>query len=57
MWTIFKVFIEFVAILFQLFGPEAYGILAPQPGINPAPSALDGEVLMTGPPGKSPDCS
>ena len=25
----------------------------PQPGIEPAPPALEGEVLTTGPPGKS----
>nr|XP_058899965.1 interleukin-34 isoform X3 [Kogia breviceps] len=31
----------------------ACGILAPQPGIEPAPTALEGEVLTTGPPGKS----
>ena len=53
MWTIFKVFIEFVAILFQFFGPEAYGILAPQPGIEPATPALEDDVLTTGPLGKS----
>ena len=39
--------------MFWFFGPEAYGILAPQPGIEPAPPALEGEVLTTGPPGKS----
>ena len=32
---------------------EACGIPAPQPGIEPAPPALDGEVLPTGPAGKS----
>ena len=30
------------------------GILAPQPGIEPTPPALEGEVLTTGPPGKVP---
>ena len=34
-------------------GPEACWILAPQPGIRPALPALGGEVLTTGPPGKS----
>ena len=34
---------------------EACGILAPRPGIEPAPPALEGEVLTTGPPGKSAD--
>ena len=29
--------------------------LAPQPGIKPIPSALEGEVLTTRPPEKSPD--
>ena len=38
---------------FGFFGHEACGILAPQPGIEPAPPALEGEVLTTGPPGKS----
>ena len=56
MWTIFKVFIEFVTILLLfyvlVFGCEACGILAPQPGIKPAPRALEGEVLTTGLPGK-----
>ena len=31
--------------MFWDFGPGAYGILAPQPVIEPAPSALEGEVL------------
>ena len=35
-------------------GHRAYGILAPRPGIKPAPSALEGEMLTTGPAGKSP---
>ena len=30
------------------------GILAPQPGIEPKPRALEGKVLSTGPPRKSP---
>ena len=29
-------------------GHEACGILAPQPGIEPTPPALEGEVLTTG---------
>ena len=37
--------------MFWFFGQEARGILAPRPGIEPAPPALEGEVL-TGPPGK-----
>ena len=52
MWTILKVFIECVTILFQLFmfwfsGCEACGILAPCPGIELAPSVLEGGVLTT----------
>ena len=35
------------------FGPEACGLLAPWPGIELTPLALEGEVLTTGPPGKS----
>ena len=35
-------------------GHRAYGILAPRPGIKSAPSALEGEMLTTGPAGKSP---
>ena len=55
MWTVFKVFIEFVAILlllYVLFFPcKARGILAPRPGIELAPfSALEGKVLTTRPP-------
>ena len=56
MWTIFKVFIEFVycfCFMFWFFGHEACGILAPQSGIEPAPLTLEGEVLTTGQPGKS----
>ena len=60
MWTIFKVFIEFVTTLFLyfvwFFGREACGILGPRPGIKPAHPILEGEILTTGPPGKSPDC-
>ena len=35
------------------FGQEACGILVPQPGIEPAPPELGGEILTTGPPEKS----
>ena len=35
--------------------PVACGILAPQPGIEPASHALEGGFLTTGPPGKSQD--
>ena len=60
MWTIFKVFIEFVTILlpfyflvFFSFGHEICGILVPQPRIKPVPHALEGKVLIPGPPEKS----
>ena len=56
--TIVKAFIEFVTVLLLLYvlvflTTEACGILALQPGIIPAPSALEGEDLTTGPPEKS----
>ena len=31
--------------MFWFLGPGACGILAPQPGIEPTPPALEGEVL------------
>ena len=54
----FKVFIEFVRILFLLFMfyffvCETWGILAPWPGIEPTPPSLEGQVSNTGLPGKS----
>ena len=57
-WTICKVFIESVIILFMVyvlgfFGPEACGIYAPQPGTKPVLPALEGEVWDTGSPVKS----
>ena len=58
MQAIFKAFFEFVTILLQfcvlVFGLEACGILAPRPGIKHSPSALEGGVLTTGTPLKSP---
>ena len=36
--------------------PSACGILVPQPGIEPASSALQGGFLTNGPPGKSQHC-
>ena len=57
MWTILKVFIEFVTILLRyyvlVFWPRGMWDLSPRLGIEPAPPALEGEVLTTGPPGKS----
>ena len=59
LWTIFKVFIEFVTILllfmFWLFGLKECEILALQLGITATPSSLEGEVLTTGLPEKSVD--
>ena len=39
--------------MFWFFGREACGILPPWPGIEPAPTALEGDVLTTGPPRES----
>ena len=48
---IFKVAIECVTILLVfhvlVWGLEAYGSLAPQPGSELEPAALEGEVLTT----------
>ena len=38
---------------FLFFDHQAGGILAPQPGIKPAPPALEGKFLTIGPPWKS----
>ena len=62
MWTIFKVFIEFVTILLLFyffgggagFGHEACGILVLRPGIEPTALAMKGEVPTIGPPGMFP---
>ena len=59
MWTIFKVFIEFVTILllfyvfFGFLATRHMGSYLPDQGSNPNPPTLEGEVLTTGPPGKS----
>ena len=39
--------------MFWFFGLKTCGILAPKPGTEPTASALEGEVLTTGLPGKS----
>ena len=39
--------------MFWSVGHEACGVLASWPGIEPSPSALEREVLTTGPSGKS----
>ena len=55
--TNFQSFIKFVIILLLLyvliFAHEAYGILSPQPGIEPTPPSMEGEILTSGPPGMS----
>ena len=38
---------------FWFFAREACEILAPVPGIDPAPPTLEGEILITGQPKKS----
>ena len=40
---------------FISFGHKTYGILVPQPGMEPTPPTLEGKVLTTGLPGKSQD--
>ena len=45
--------IQYLAEFYVFFGHEAHGIFAPEPRIKPAPPALEGEVLTTGPRGKS----
>ena len=40
-------------LLFRFFGPKVCGILAPHPGVEPIPAVSEGEVLTTGPRGKS----
>ena len=38
--------------MFWIFGHKACGILTPQPGIEPTPPELEGEILITRPPGE-----
>lgn len=57
MWTIKKIFFEFVKILLVLsfvffFCHEASGTLIPQPGSNPYSLQWKTGVLITGPPGE-----
>ena len=51
-WTCYNIVSVFVCVCVGSFGQEACGILSPWPGTEPAPSALEGEVVTTGPPGK-----
>ena len=39
--------------MFWFFGPEVCRLLASQPGVKPTPPELEGDVLTTGPSGKS----
>ena len=39
--------------MFWCFGREACGVLVPWSEIEPVPAALEGEILTTGPRGKS----
>ena len=41
--------------VFWFFGPQACGILAPQPETKPTSLSLEGRVLTTGPPERSRD--
>ena len=42
--------------MFWFFGHKKCGMLVPQPGIQPAPSALESKVLSTEPPGNFLSC-
>ena len=42
--------------MFWILGHAACDILAPRPGVEPAPLGLEGKVLTTGPPEESRDC-
>jgi len=57
MWTIFFNFLLNLLqyYLFFLFVLWAYGILVPWRGLKSSLAALEGDVLITGPPGKSLD--
>ena len=45
MWAIFKVFIELITVLLLFY----VLVFWPRPGIKPTPTALEDEVLTTGP--------
>ena len=51
LWSLLQYYFCFLSSGF--FGWEACRILAPPTGIEPVPSALEGKVLITGPPGKT----
>ena len=39
--------------MFWYFGHKAYGILVPEPRMEPSVPAFEGKILATGSPGKS----
>ena len=43
----------YFCFIYWFFAQEACEILAPIPGIEPAPPTLEGEILITGQPKKS----
>ena len=53
---VFTDFFFFFTILLLFFvlpvGRQAWGILDPQPEVEPVPPALEGKILTPGPPGK-----
>ena len=54
--SLYWIYYNIVNVFYEFFlggGYEACGFLAPQPEIEPAPPALEGEVLTSGPAGKS----
>ena len=57
MWANFEVFqwvgYSIASVFFWFFEHKPCGILAPWPGSEPIPSALEGEVLTAGLPGRS----
>lgn len=56
-WIIFSLLLNLLQyrlyFMLQFFGWEACGLLAAPPGTEPAPSALESELLIIGPRGKS----
>ena len=60
MWTILKSLLNFLqycfCFMFWFSDQEAHGIISPWPGIELAPSVLEGKVSTTGRPGKSLNC-
>ena len=54
-WTIFWLLLNVLqhcfCFMFWCFGQETWNVLAPWPGIEPP--AVEGEILSSGPPGKS----